>query len=133
MGEAGAWNSARGSPGFSGAWRFGAPHAEFTFLDERGRVRARGHYVDGQPRKNWRIFDEKGAVLEELEVTGKPLRIEVIQAHPHLNCARSRIETTGMPAWGTRACPLGSEPAPFVRVENARVVELGMRAEIEPR
>ena len=32
-----------------------------------------------------------------------------------------------MPAWGMRACPRYDVPAPFVRVENARVVEIGMR------
>jgi hypothetical protein len=32
-----------------------------------------------------------------------------------------------MPAWGTRACPRYDQAAPFVRVENARVVETGMR------
>ena len=133
VGESGGWNSSNISPGYSGAWRFGTPHGELAFLDQRGRVRARGHYVDGQPRKNWRIFDERGDVLEELEVAGDPLSVKVLQAHPHLNCARSRIEATGMPAWGTRACPRGAEPAPFVRVENARVVELGMRKEIEEK
>jgi hypothetical protein len=126
-GEAGGWNSNPQSPGFSGGWWFNQPHGEFAFLDVKGRVRAQGHYVFGQPRGRWEIFDEWGTVLEELEVLTGPVRVVVHRAHPHLKCSLSEIEATGMPAWGTRACPRYDSPAPFVRVGNARVVETGLR------
>jgi hypothetical protein len=126
-GAAGAWNSNPRSPGFSGNWWFNRPHGEMTFLDRKGRARAQGHYVLGQARGRWTIFDEWGTALEELEVLASPRRTLVHRAHPHLKCSRSEIEATGMPAWGTRACPRYDQPAPFVRVENAVVVETGMR------
>lgn len=126
-GEASAWNSNPQSPGYSGAWWFGRPHGEFAFLDRKERVLAQGRYVLGRPRGRWQLFDEWGTVLEELEVLGSPHRTIVHRAHPHLKCSVSEIEATGQPAWGTRACPRFDAPAPFVRVENARVVEAGMR------
>jgi hypothetical protein len=126
-GEATAWNSNPQSPGYSGTWWFGQSHGEMTFLDAKGRVLAQGRYVLGRPRGRWQVFDEWGTVLEELEVIGGPVRTIVHRAHPHLKCSASEIEATGMPAWGTRACPRYDAPAPFVRVENARVVETGMR------
>lgn len=126
-GEAGAWGSGPDAPGYHGRWWFGTPHGDFTFLDKEGRARAQGRFVAGQARGRWTISDESGAILEELEVLTGPVRVIVHRAHPHLNCSRSEIESTGMPAWGTRACPRYGETAPFVRVENARVVESGMR------
>ena len=126
-GEHGAWGSGRDAPGYRGNWRFGVPHGEFTLLGRRGSVRAEGRFVAGHARGRWTIWDEKGVVLEELEVLTGPLRVVVHRAHPHLKCSLSEIEATGMPAWGTRSCPRYDTPAPFVRVENARVVETGMR------
>jgi hypothetical protein len=123
----GAWSSDPQSPGYSGDWWFGQPHGEFAFSDRTGRVRARGHFVLGQARGRWEIFDKSGAILEELEVLTDPLRIVVLRQHPHLTCARSEIESTGMPAWGMRACPRYDQPAPFVRVHNAHIIETGMR------
>jgi hypothetical protein len=126
-GGAGAWNSHLHSPGFSGTWWFGQPHGEFAFLDLKGRVRAQGRFVLGQPRGRWQVLDEWGTVLEELEVLAAPLRTVVHRAHPHLKCPPSEIEASGSPAWGTRSCPRYDRPAPFVRTENAIVVETGMR------
>ena len=126
-GEHGAWGSGLDAPGYRGNWWFGVPHGEFTLLGRRGSVRAEGRFVAGRARGRWTIWDEKGTVLEELEVLTSPLRVVVHRAHPHLKCSPSEIEATGMPAWGTRACPRYDHPAPFVRVENARVIEAGMK------
>jgi hypothetical protein len=98
-----------------------------AFLDAKGRLLARGRYVLGRPSGRWQLFDEWGTLIEELELVDGPARTIVHRAHPHLECSRSEIEATGVPAWGTRACPRYDAPAPFVRVENARVVETGMR------
>lgn len=126
-GGAGGWNSHLYSPGFSGTWWFGRPHGEFAYLDLKDRVRAQGRFVFGQPRGRWQLLDEWGTVLEELDVFAAPLRTVVHRAHPHLKCSRSEIEASGSPAWGTRACPRYDQPAPFVRTENAIIVETGMR------
>ena len=126
-GEASAWNSNPHSPGYSGTWWFGQPHGPMTFLDAKGRVLAEGRYTFGRPSGRWQLFDEWGTLTEDLEIVDGPARTIVHRAHPHLECSRSEIEATGMPAWGTRACPRYDAPAPFVRVENARVVEAGMR------
>jgi len=126
-GGAGAWNSHLHSPGSSGTWWFGQPHGEFAFLDEKDRVRAQGRFVFSQPRGRWQLLDEWGAVLEELEVLASPPRTIVHRAHPHLKCSPSEIEASGSPAWGTRSCPRYDQPAPFVRAENAIIVETGMR------
>ena len=126
-GEASAWNSNPQSPGYVGTWWFGRQHGQMAFLDAKDRVLAQGRYVLGQPSGRWQLFDQWGTLIEELELVDAPVRTIVHRAHPHLECSRSEIEATGMPAWGTRACPRYDAPAPFVRVENARVVETGMR------
>jgi hypothetical protein len=126
-GDAGAWNSNPQSPGHTGTWWFGQPHGDMTFLDAKGRVRAAGRYAIGQPRGRWELFDERGTLLEELEVMTEPLRVIVHRAHPHLDCPASEVESHGMPAWGTRSCPRYDLPSRFVRIENARVVEAGLR------
>jgi hypothetical protein len=127
QGGFGAWGSDPQSPGYSGDWWFGKPHGEFAFSDKAGRVRAQSRFAAGQARGHWKILGESGAILEELEVLTDPLRVVVLRQHPHLTCARSEIESTGMPAWGMRACPRYDQPAPFVRVHNAHIIETGMR------